>query len=266
MAALDAPTQTRIARSRQWRCPAPPPRRAATRSGAATIGVELRRTVPRVAPPVAPTHTLAPPPIHADPEPRRSRRWLVLLIAALAAGLTTGAALALSGVGVVAPGKAGPTHAEALAAVRGLGTQQSAPQDVSTTFTVDQSSLFDLGGPVRYRAVGPAQATVDLGAVGASDLQVRGRRASVRIPAAQLDPPVVDPSRSGAVTRDRGLGSELSGDVTASDVQSQAQQALADAAQSQGVPSAAQQLATVRVRATLRRLGFRVVDVSVAGA
>ncbi len=269
MAALDAPTQPRIARSRQRRCPAPPPRRAITRSAAATIGVELPQTVQRVAPPVAPTHTLARPSMESEFEPRRSRRWVGVLVGALAAGLATGAALAVSGIGVLPRGKTGPTTAQAVRAVQRLGPQQSAPQDVQSTFAVDQStrSLFDLGGRVRWQAVGQAQATVDLSAVRASDLHIRGSRVSVRIPAAQLDPPVIDDSRSGVVTRGRSLPDGLGGsDISATDVQPQAEQQLSDAAQAKGIPDAAQQLAMARVRATLRRLGFAAVDASVAGA
>jgi hypothetical protein len=270
MTALDAPTQPRIARSRQRHCPAPPPRRAVTQPAAATIGVELPRTVQRVAPPVAPTHTLARPSGEPEFEPRRSRRWVGVLVGALAAGLATGAALAVSGVGVLPRGPAGPTTAQAVRAVQRLGPQQSAPQDVQSTFVVDQSSrsLFDLGGRVRWQAVGQAQATVDLGAVRRSDVRLRGTRVTVRIPAGRLDPPVIDDSRSGVVSRGRsilpdGLGSS---DVSPSDVQSQAEQQLSDAARAQGIPDAAQRLAMARVRATLRRLGFTSVDATVAGA
>jgi hypothetical protein len=270
MTALDAPTEPRIARSRQRRCPAPPPRRAITRSAAATIGVELPRTVQRVTPPVGPTHMLARPSVEAEFEPRRSRRWVGVLVGALVAGLATGAALAVSGIGVLPRGKTGPTTAQAVLAVQRLGPQQSAPQNVQSTFVVDQStgSLFDGGGRVRWQAVGQAQATVDLGAVRASDLHIRGTRVGVRIPAAQLDPPVIDDRRSGVVTRGRspipdGLGSN---DISPSDVQAQAEQQLSDAAQTQGIPDAAQQLAMARVRATLRRLGFTAVDATVAGA
>lgn len=267
MAALDAPTQPRIARSRQLRCPAPPPRRAPTRSVAATVSVEPPPTVRRVVPPVSPTYTLARPPIETEPEPRRSRRWPWLLVGALAAGLATGAGLALTGVGTLAPAPSGPTRAQALTAIQRLGPQQSAPQNVSTTFTLDQSSLFDLGGQARYRAVGQAQATVDLGTVSASDVLVQGRHVTVRIPAAQLNPPVVDSSQSGLVNSNRHRLSDLLGaDGSTSDVQSQAQQQLSDTAQAQGIPDAARQLATARVRATLRRLGFTTVAVSVAGS
>jgi hypothetical protein len=181
--------------------------------------------------------------------------------------LATGAALAVSGIGVIPRAKTGPTAAQALRAVQRLGPQQSAPQDVSRTFVVDQSSVFDFGGRVRYRAVGQAQATVDLTAVSASDVHLRGTRASVRIPAAQLDPPVIDDSRSGVVSRGRSAFADvLGGNISTADVQPQAEQQLSDAAQAQGIPDAAQQLAMGRVRATLRRLGFASVDVSVAGA
>jgi hypothetical protein len=107
---------------------------------------------------------------------------------------------------------------------------------------------------------------VDLSAVRASDLRIRGTRVSVRLPAAQLDPPVIDDSRSGVVARGRSLpDGRGSSDISPSDVQPQAEQQLSDAAQAQGIPDAAQQLAMARVRATLRRLGFATVDASVAG-
>jgi hypothetical protein len=217
-----------------------------------------------VKPPVAPTHTLARPSIAPEPEPRPSRRWLGVLTAALAAGLATGAGLAVSGIGVLPRAKTGPTGGQALRAVQRLGPQQSAAQNVQTTFTLDQGSLLvELGGRIRYRAVGQAQASVDLGAVGASDVTVHANRVTVRIPPAQLDPPVIDDSQSGVVGRDRRLLENL--DVSVSDVQTQVQQQLSDAAQAQGVPAAAQQLATQRVRAVLRRLGFTTVDVRPAG-
>lgn len=269
MAALDAPTQPRIARSRQRRYPAPPPRRAVTGS-AATVGVELPRTVPRVTTTVVPTSTLPRPSPTVEPEPQRSRRWIGVLAAALAGGLATGAALAVAGVGVglLPTAKTGPTAAQALGAVQRLGAQQSAPQTVQQTFTVDQSSfLNDLGGRIRYHAVGQAQAIVDLGTVGASGVQVRGSRVTVRIPAAQLGQPVIDETASSFVNnRNRPLADLFGGDLTAADVQPQAEQQLSDAAQAQGIPGAAQQLAIARVRTTLHRLGFATITVSVAGA
>ena len=57
----------------------------------------------------------------------------------------------------------------------------------------------------------------------------------------------------------------LTGDLTSADVQPQAEQQLSDVAQAQGIPDVAQQLAMARVRATLRRLGFSTVAVSVSG-
>jgi hypothetical protein len=191
------------------------------------------------------------------------------LLGALAAGLATGGALAVSGVGVLPVSRSGPTATQALGAVQRLGPQQSAPQTVQQTFTVDQSTFLNLGGRVRYHAVGQAQATVDLGAVRASDVQIRGTRATVRIPAAQLNPPVIDDSSSSFVNnRDRSILRDALGgsNVTPADVQPQAEQQLSDVAQAQGIPDAAQQLAMARVRATLRRLGFSTVAVSVSGA
>jgi hypothetical protein len=269
MAALDAPTEPRIARSRQRLYPAPPPRRAPTRSGAATIGTELPRTVVRVAPPTAPTDHLARPAVAFEPERRRSYRWIGVLVVALAAGLATGAGLAISGVGVLPASRTVPTSAQALRAVQALGPQQTAPLEVRSTFVVDQSSFLDLGGRVRYQAVGQAQASVDLGSVRLPDLRIRGTRISVRLPAAQLAPPVIDDTQSGVVTRNNrsGVGVLFSGgDISSSDVQPQAEQQLSDQAQSQGIPDAAQQLAVRQVRATLRRLGFRAVDTTVAGS
>ena len=101
-----------------------------------------------------------------------------------------------------------------------------------------------------------------------SDVHVRGARVSVRIPAAQLDQPAIDDSSSNFVNGRGRILSDLlgNGDLTAADVQPQAEQQLSDAAQAQGIPDAAQQLAIARVRATLRRLGFANATVSVAGA
>jgi len=250
--ALDAPTQPRVARSGSPRGRVPP-----------------RRTPTRV-----PTAVLAAPPRPASPGPapaarprRRRSGALSVTVGALAAGLLTGAALAVLGLRFT-PTATGPDRAAALRAVQRLGVVGPGPQSLSVTFSVDDgSALPGLGNTVTYRAVGTDAATVDLSQVRPADVRVHGAGVTVRIPSAHLAPPVLDDSSSGVVSRDEGFLSGLfdSGDVSRSDLRSAASSHLSDKAQSLGLPEAAQRVAVADVQAALRSLGIRTVDVSAAG-
>ncbi len=252
MTALDAPTQPRVARWGPARGRVPP-RRPTTRVPTAVLGP------PAVPSPLTPTTS-------AGLRPRRSAR-VALVAGALAAGLLTGAALAVLGVGV-APTATGPDRAAALRAVQRLGIVGPAPQPMDVTFTMDTGSgLPGLGSTITYEAVGTDAATVDLSQVAAADVQVHGSGLTVRIPSAHLATPVLDESSSGVRNQDEGLFAGLfdTGDVNPRDLRSAARSHLSDQAQSIGLPEAAQRVAVAAVKAALRPLGITAVAVSVAG-
>jgi len=250
--ALDAPTQPRVARWGPARGRVPP-RRTPTRVPTAVL-------LPSAAP--------SPPTPATSARPRSRRPTRVALVAgALAAGLLTGAALAVLGVGV-APTAAGPDRAAALRAVQRLGIVGPGPQPMDVTFTMDTGSrLPGLGSTITYEAVGTDAATVDLSQVAAADVQVRGSGLTVRIPSAHLATPVLDESSSGVRNQDEGFLAGLfgTGDVNPSDLRSAARSHLSDQAQSLGLSETAQRVAVAAVKAALRPLGITAVDVTVAG-
>ncbi len=251
MPGLDAPTQPRSAGSTSAHRPAPPPRRP-----------------PRPRTVVPPTAVAAPPaaaPSTPAPVQPARRRGVALLVGSLAAGLLTGAAVSALGVDVLARSGGGATVADATRAVDHLGVVGTGPSPVSVTFTTDTGPGVPLlHDQVTYRAVGTVTASVDLSHVSPSDIRVTGAAATVRIPAAQLGSPVVDPGRSGIVNQnDNFLNRVLgNGDASASDLQDAASSHLSDQANSQGVPEAAAGLAAADVRAALRRLGITTVRVT----
>jgi len=226
---------------------------------APTLGARTAPTRTRVLPGEPRRATAAPP--------RRSRAWIGVLAAAVAAGLVTGGALAALGVGVgVGSSSGGLVEATVRRAVQQVGTVSSGPQPVSVTFTVDASSdVPGFGDRVTYQAVGTDAATVDLSSVGASDVRLVGTRARVLIPAAQLAAATLDPSQSGEVSRKEGLATRILGTgIDPSDLQSQAVSRLGEQAQTDGVPTSAQRVAAADVEAVLRRIGVTTVVVAYA--
>ena len=261
VALLDASTQPRIVRSGRRHGPAPPARRRAPGTRPVTVPIPsgTDRPAPTVPDQPAPTRTRVHPEPPPAPPARGSKAWLGVLAGALAAGLVTGGALAA--LLPVASSRGGVTEAAVRRAVQHLGTISSAPQPVTVTFTLDDSSgVPGFSDRVTYRAVGSDAATVDLSSVGDRDVRLAGTNARVLIPAAQLGTAVLDTSRSGVVTDHRGLGTEILGTgIATSDLQSEAVTRLGDQAQADGVPASAQRVAAADVQAALTRLGITSV-------
>jgi hypothetical protein len=252
MAALDAPTQPRFAHSGLRRGPAPPPRRPRVAQP-----VSARLDDRTEAPTRTPTRALDHPPSApvAPPQPRRRR--LPWLVGALAAGLATGAGAAAAGINVTAA-RRGPDSAQVVRVVQALGAVSSSPQQLTTTFTVDNGlGLPGTSNAVTYRAVGTAYATVDLTQIRTSNVHFTNAGARISIPGAQVATPVVDQNRSGVIHRDDGLLTRVfKNEVSASDVQDQATSHLGDEAQLRGLPAQAKFIAAADVRAALRRIGI----------
>ncbi|GAA4324780.1 DUF4230 domain-containing protein [Streptomyces venetus] len=120
-----------------------------------------------------------------------------------------------------------------------------------------------------YVGAGTVDSYVDLGKVGENDVRVNGDRtsATLRLPHAQLGKPALDPDRSYAVSKQRGLFDRL-GDLFSDNPNSeQAVQKLAvrhigDAAKESELTARAESNTTGMLEGLLRSLGFKEVRVS----
>ncbi|GGW95505.1 DUF4230 domain-containing protein [Streptomyces chartreusis] len=120
-----------------------------------------------------------------------------------------------------------------------------------------------------YVGAGTVDAYVDLGKVGADDVTVNDDRtsATLRLPHAALGEPSLDPDRSYAVSKQRGLLDRL-GDLFSDNPNSeQAVQKLAvrhigDAAKESGLTRRAETNTTDMLQGLLHSLGFKEVKVT----
>ncbi|MBT2414105.1 DUF4230 domain-containing protein [Streptomyces sp. ISL-12] len=125
------------------------------------------------------------------------------------------------------------------------------------------------GSRTLYVGAGSVDAYVDLGKVGRDDVTVDEDRtsATLRLPHAALGKPALDPERSYAVSKQRGLLDRL-GDLFSDNPNSeQAVQKLAvrhigDAAKESGLTSRAETNTTQMLQNLLRSLGFKEVRVT----
>ncbi|MHC3467258.1 DUF4230 domain-containing protein [Streptomyces sp. 7R007] len=125
------------------------------------------------------------------------------------------------------------------------------------------------GSRVLYVGAGTVDAYVDLGKVGEKDVTVNDDRtsATLRLPHAALGKPALDPDRSYAVAKQRGLLDRL-GDLFSDNPNSeQAVQKLAvkhigDAAKDSGLTTRAETNTTDMLQGLLHSLGFKEVHVS----
>lgn len=270
MTALDAATQPdRLARSRDSRAPAPPPRRPrAPRPISAPLD-----TVP-ASPAPSPTLTRPRPAAAAapvvdsvaTPVDRPRRTWIGWLAGALTAGLVTGGTVAALGVNLV-PSSGDPDTATIVATAQHLGVVSLPAHAVTSTFTVDDgSSLPGFSNRATYYAVGTDSASVDLSTVRAGDVSVVNGVPHLTLPTAQLGTAVLDQRLSRVNSRDEGPVSKyvLNNGVSDSELRSQARSELATAASTKGIPTAAEQLAAADVRSALSRVGITNVTVTSA--
>ncbi|CAL9281754.1 DUF4230 domain-containing protein [Streptomyces sp. SudanB52_2052] len=123
-----------------------------------------------------------------------------------------------------------------------------------------------------YVGAGTVDAYVDLGKVGENDVKVNGDRtsATLRLPHAQLGKPSLDPDRSYAVSKQRGLFDRL-GDLFSDNpngeqaVQKLAVRHIGDAAKESELIARAESNTTGMLEGLLRSLGFKEVNVSYGG-
>ncbi|MFC8372417.1 MULTISPECIES: DUF4230 domain-containing protein [unclassified Streptomyces] len=125
------------------------------------------------------------------------------------------------------------------------------------------------GSRTLYVGAGTVDAYVDLGKLDEDDVRVDDDRtsATLRLPHARLGKPALDPERSYAVSKQRGLFDRL-GDLFSDNPNSeQAVQKLAvrhigDAAEESGLTTRAETNTTEMLEGLLRSLGFEEVRVS----
>ncbi|MFJ9722220.1 DUF4230 domain-containing protein [Streptomyces sp. NPDC101209] len=128
------------------------------------------------------------------------------------------------------------------------------------------------GTRVLYVGAGTVDAYVDLGKVGKDDVTVNGDRtsATLRLPHAALGKPALDPDRSYAVSKQRGLLDRL-GDLFSDNpnseqaVQKAAVKHIGDAAKDSGLTKRAESNTTDMLEGLLHSLGFKEVRVSYQG-
>jgi hypothetical protein len=120
-----------------------------------------------------------------------------------------------------------------------------------------------------YVGAGTVDAYVDLGKVGEDDVTVDGDRtaATLRLPHAALGEPALDPERSYAVSKQRGLLDRL-GDLFSDNpngeqaVQKLAARHIADAAKDSELKARAESNTTAMLKGLLHSLGFEKVRVT----
>jgi hypothetical protein len=120
-----------------------------------------------------------------------------------------------------------------------------------------------------YVGAGTVDAYVDLGKVGEDDVTVDGDRtaATLRLPHAALGEPALDPERSYAVSKQRGLLDRL-GDLFSDNpngeqaVQKLAARHIADAAKDSELKARAESNTTAMLKGLLHSLGFEKVRVA----
>ncbi|MFJ7338218.1 DUF4230 domain-containing protein [Streptomyces sp. NPDC101116] len=120
-----------------------------------------------------------------------------------------------------------------------------------------------------YVGAGTVDAYVDLGKIGENDVKVNDDRtsATLRLPHAQLGKPALDPDRSYAVSKQRGLLDRL-GDLFSDNpngeqaVQKLAVRHIGDAAKESELTARAESNTTGMLEGLLRSLGFKQVRVS----
>ncbi|MET9527585.1 DUF4230 domain-containing protein [Streptomyces coeruleorubidus] len=120
-----------------------------------------------------------------------------------------------------------------------------------------------------YVGAGTVDAYVDLGKVGDDDVQVNGDRtsATLRLPHARLGRPALDPDRSYAVSKQRGLFDRL-GDLFSDNpngeqaVQKLAVRHIGDAAKESELTARAETNTRSMLEGLLRSLGFKEVRVT----
>jgi hypothetical protein len=208
---------------------------------------------------------------------RRTPRWakatgaVVLVLAVFFAGIRLSVLPGLKDLfGTETRDRSGPAL---LQSIQDMSRYDAASGNFQIVVDLEKDARF-LPDAVRgtrtlYVGAGTVDAYVDLGKVGEDDVTVDEDRttATLRLPHAVLGRPALDPDRSYAVSKQRGLLDRL-GDLFSDNpngeqaVQKLAVRHIGDAAKKSGLTARAEKNTTDMLRGLLRSLGFEEVKVT----
>jgi hypothetical protein len=196
---------------------------------------------------------------------------LVLVLVVLFAGLRLSVVPGLKDLfGSETQDRSGPAL---LKSVQDISRYDAASGNFQVVVDLEKDAKF-LPDAVRgtrtlYVGAGTVDAFVDLGKVGEDDVTVNGERtsATLRLPHAALGKPALDPDRSYAVSKQRGLLDRL-GDLFSDNpngeqaVQKLAARHIGEAAKDSELKARAETNTTAMLRGLLTSLGFEEVRVT----
>ncbi|WP_217134299.1 DUF4230 domain-containing protein [Streptomyces sp. AC558_RSS880] len=195
---------------------------------------------------------------------------VVLLLVVLFAGLRLSVLPGLKDLfGTETEDRSGPALLES---VQDISRYDAASGNFQVVVDLEKDTKFlpdaVRGSRTLYVGAGTVDAYVDLGKLDEDDVRVDDDRtsATLRLPHARLDKPALDPERSYAVSKQRGLFDRL-GDLFSDNpgseqaVQKLAVRHIGDAAKESGLIARAETNTTEMLEGLLRSLGFEEVRV-----
>ncbi|MFF6815450.1 DUF4230 domain-containing protein [Streptomyces sp. NPDC012403] len=195
---------------------------------------------------------------------------VVLLLVVLFAGLRLSVLPGLKDLfGTETEDRSGPALLES---VQDISRYDAASGNFQVVVDLEKDAKFlpdaVRGSRTLYVGAGTVDAYVDLGKLDEDDVRVDDDRtsATLRLPHARLDKPALDPERSYAVSKQRGLFDRL-GDLFSDNpgseqaVQKLAVRHIGDAAKESGLIARAETNTTEMLEGLLRSLGFEEVRV-----
>ncbi|MFF8031984.1 MULTISPECIES: DUF4230 domain-containing protein [unclassified Streptomyces] len=209
--------------------------------------------------------------------PRRVPGWVkvlgavVVLLAVLFAGIRLSVLPGLKDLfGTETRDRSGPALLES---VQDISRYEAATGNFQVVVDLEKDTRFlpdaVRGSRTLYVGAGTVDAYVDLGSLDEDDVRVDEDRtsATLRLPHARLGTPALDPERSYAVSKQRGLLDRL-GDLFSDNpngeqaVQKLAARHIGDAAKESGLTARAETNTTDMLEGLLRSLGFEKVRVT----
>ncbi|WP_081238192.1 DUF4230 domain-containing protein [Streptomyces viridosporus] len=195
----------------------------------------------------------------------------VLLLAVLFAGIRLSVLPGLKDLfGTETHDRSGPALLES---IQDISRYDAASGNFQVVVDLEKDAKFlpdaIRGSRTLYVGAGTVDAYVDLGGLGEDDVRVDDDRTSavLRLPHARLDTPALDPERSYAVSKQRGLLDRI-GDLFSDNpgseqaVQKLAVRHIGDAAKESGLTARAETNTTEMLEGLLRSLGFEEVRVT----
>ncbi|MER6166967.1 DUF4230 domain-containing protein [Streptomyces violaceorubidus] len=210
-------------------------------------------------------------PVRRMPGWAKALTALVLVLVVLFAGLRLSVVPGLKDLfGSETQDRSGPAL---LKSVQDISRYDAASGNFQVVVDLEKDTRF-LPDAIRgtrtlYVGAGTVDAFVDLGKVGEDDVRVNGERtsATLRLPHAALGKPALDPDRSYAVSKQRGLLDRL-GDLFSDNpngeqaVQKLAARHIGEAAKDSELKARAESNTTAMLRGLLTSLGFEEVRVT----